>query len=1060
MATLAATTTAELITHLGTAVSGDVITLAGGNYAGLYYNTAKTWSKTNPVIIRALTPANPPVFRAVNTTTSKWLMEIGNVTGLTLDGIVFNGIDYNNGYGFSSQKGLHLKTGCHGITIQNCLFTRLLVGFGVDEGTVKYTDITVRRNEFSQTSMDNLNIFKGIDRYLCEHNWCHNSRIDTAVRVATDDPMGRHHNSGNHPDDHQRGSNGNDLAGSDWIIRNNRFEGNQTFDHYMHGIFLFSERVHKNGVTDEGAFLQNVSITNNYILSGHTNALALCGVHGNVVCSRNVIRQYPGTPNGSTIPDASGALGDWRPRLNIYKGVGTTSQKALVHDNVWAEKDPGAMPGATLAGIDFGTDAANTSNVKSATAFPRGWVNHPYGRYSDTPTDEDAPTAPNAVYTTMGNVYDAGQIVFADGTSQGWSGTIVVTDDDDGHTAVPADMLYQWRSPANGVNSWKPTRVGTPATNAAGSNRYEMRPDFTAPDPAFPEAHRLHARKGGSIVMGDIRVRRKPKNGTIWSAEGTGILSFTTPALGTAPNVSAVTLSNSAYTIGQTVTANFAYTLGTGTFTGLLLEWVLGSTVVSSQTLANGVTTATTTASAAGSLSARVTLSTSVAPASVRSSVAATVTAAPVPPDVTAVTLNKSAYVEGEIATAAPTYTAGNGTGLGITYQWNRNASNIGGATAASYTTTATDVGTDLTCTVTATSSAGSDSFTSAASSVAEANDEPDPLTATEWEIAGVVSAPGLQNRFTAQWRMLITDTAVTGADWTTATVWRPCIQRGVDAQGRKLWELAPSATTGDQSHTVGYDETSAPILVRISTATGTSDATAAGKTFTGPEQPVDPPDDKLPAPLPSDWTLTPTPVSLPGRFAGMIAIGGIIDAAQVQSLEWTGPDSAWRSTSKTGDNTWRMEPLVPGSTEHLVAYGETRTDIRIRYTKTEGTSDASQTKSLSAPTAPTPEIDEGSAVDGILIAGVQVKGCNLVRPSLPGEVTAYIDLADSEYFIVSPLAVPNGAAYLVGSYAGRTVNLTGSSWREKIVPGQSQGVISGVSTDGVPSVSRVFNII
>lgn len=1045
----------SIATTLTNADAGDEIVAAGGNYG--IVNMTSTYTRSPRVVLRAASKTNKP------TITGSIGMYFANVNGLTIDGFLFNNATKSGDQGYPRSGDIAIRLGTQtaishrNVTIRNCHFIGYQRQLEINRGE----DFILEYNRFEETGMDNTRTFSRVDRGRWYRNFFGKPRIDKTryhERVFPANGKNRH------PDNCQWGvplpaKNGNIQAQGwrDLVIEENWME---TWDDYQHNMLILNERwLREDGGNIRDNEYQGVVIRNNRIIAGHSHGLGISG--GDYLVERNWISPFP--PNAWDDIPVNGKPGPDKhdPTIVVQPGCRNT----IIRDNslfraIALQKTDG-VNGGTLSSPTMTNNTVTTTDYNNVP--PPGWVDitNLVGPYATDDPDVSVPAPLESAYVTFGTVYDAGQIQFADGTFQGWSGTVIITDDSTAWRTAPGDIDLQWRAVDEGVSGWKPTRLGTPSTNAANSNRYDIRPDFETPNTAFPDAHRVHARKGGAITMTDVTLRWKPKTSTVYSLESTFNLSFTTPALGTAPNVSAVTLGNSAYTIGQTVTATFAYTLGTGTFSSLLVEWVLGSTVVSSQTLANGITTATTTASSAGSLSARVTLTTSVTPASVRSSTTATVTASPVLPDVTSVILNKSAYVQGEIATATATYTAGNGTGIAVTYQWKRDTVNIGGATSATYTTAALDVGEDLTCTVTATTSAGADSMTSAISSVAAVSGEPDPLAATEWEIAGVVSAPGLQNRFTAQWRMLITDTAVTGADWTTATVWRPCIQRGVDAQGRKLWELAPSATVGDQSHTVGYEETSAPILVRISTSTGTSDPTIAGKTFVGP---AEPPilETELPAPQPSDLVLAAVPTELPGRFTGTLTVAGILVPADIASVQWVPTDGVWRNMVQIQTGVWRMASLDVQGTDHMVEYGPGRIDFRARYITAVGTSLPSETKSLVAPAPATPEIPYGEDIDGLIVSGVAVKAPYVVRPAVPAAPIAFVDPADAAYFVVNLPDLPGGATYLIGIYAGTLTDLTGlgGTWRATLSGNHRQGLLTAVSSAGVNSVSRVFNII
>lgn len=158
--------------------------------------------------------------------------------------------------------------------------------------------------------------------------------------------------------------------------------------------------------------------------------------------------------------------------------------------------------------------------------------------------------------------------------------------------------------------------------------------------------------------------------------------------------------------VGQVLTCTPGTWTGnpTPTFT---YQWQRGTTNIA------GATNATYTAVAADAgqtLRCVVTASNTKGSASANSADTAAVTQAPAntaPPAIT------GTPTEGEVLTVS------NGTWTGsptptYTRQWERNGTDIAGATAATYTLVTADVGTTITCTVTATNSAGNASATSA----------------------------------------------------------------------------------------------------------------------------------------------------------------------------------------------------------------------------------------------------------------------------------------------------------------------------------------------------------
>ena len=1296
-------------------------------------------------------------------------------------------------------------------------------------------------------------------------SWClfHKPKIDNTRYHENVYPAG---GKDRHPDNLQFAVN-QGTAGSQGsrnvTIENCWFE---TWDDYQHNILFLNERWLRvtGGNIRENEF-QNVKVTNCRMLVGHTHAIALSG--GDYALDRIWISPFP--PNNFKHITGESSSTNHEPTISVLSGVTGSIKNCSLTRDIWLSPGSGVnAKNPTLANI---TRSGNVVLKANEATPPTGWVDiegktGPYGGGTATVTK---PGALESAYVTMGKIYDCGQVEFADGTFQAWSGTVIVTDDSLAWDADPSKVEFQWRAVDEGVNSWKPCRVGTPSKNEANSTRYELRSDYetaaAATAAGYPGAHRVHCRKTGSITMEDITLRWRPVGTTTWSDESTFSLSFTTPAAGTSPNVSAVTLNSAAYTVGQTATATATYTVGTGTVTSLVFRFLLGTTAVSTQTVAITATSTSASASfvttAAGSLTCEVTLTTSVLPVSTRTSTAATVSAAATPPAISSVTLDKAAYTVGDIATVAAQYTSGSSTAT-LTYQWKRAGVNISGATASAYTTVVGDVGSALTCTVTATSTVGAVNMTSAGSAVVAAGLEPSPPTETQWEVAGVVSAPNFANRFTAQLRLLIPDASITAVDWvgeplpamdpallataagvsdyryTTATAegsntayhgmtaetvayevwrgnsaydarlltqlrrwlsaggdptgkgglamqydvhaaicimaakltariwaalsasereklqvilegiavgaaysasatsptptqnlvgaqnqpkntpnwrtsaptalyclavfyggygapdiagvlaflagfskatfyarcvalglnnmadtmkarggstglagptnaqvegaldswqfvartgsthwnlsdvmgiwksemefgfigtiasglnsgagvtvgsakrgllmagasglpnagltgqlhqldttdglgqrssmsyairnlfnsidmclafligglydksasnfaavvaridrgmtdfaykhangylsyaqggdsmsedwtptlayvvshnvpvqlglytgvikpflesaaaWRHTVQRGTDAQGRKLWELLGS-NAADQSHTVGYDETSEKIYIRISTANGTSNRTIAGKTFTGPEEPPQLPEE-LPALSASGWDLEPVAApGLVGMFTGSITLTDLVFAATVASVEWSGASGVWRTTTKIGDGVYRMDPGA-GMADHAVAYGHERTDIRVRYTTAAGTSAASATKTLTAPPEPVSAVDPGEEVDGGAVVGEQMTAAELVRPSTPtGELIVSQDPDDASYVTLVMPPLMADAMALVVSYGGRRWEQAGGSTARFLrIPGNGFGLITAVAADGTPSVARYF---
>lgn len=1078
---------------LAASAGGDTILLADEIYDDFTRTTAITRSPR--VTIK---PANKNGVRFKSVNANNAMFQIQGWNGFNIEGLIFDGTDlsytgtdgkkYPNG-GTRAVKSHH----CSNITWRDILIDFLDIGIETGSGGASSTynnNIVHEYCELTRMGMDGLRVYNATNGYTIRKCYLHNFNVNRTIDPATG--KGRHYAGGRHVDGSQGAVQNQDPPSRNLVIEDNYCALLTGSDGYSHGIFYLNDRTNKQGATTGDIFYENMSIQRNYVETGHTNAIAFSGARGTLICRDNCCR----TP-------ANGY--DSLPTINIYRLVGTSASKLQLANNVRG-RDLGKGTNGTL-------DQNNLQYVQvsvaepdivstSPTTFPVGWntlgpvvpggalTARTVGRYAyefGGPPTEVQPTTPTVIgspgtATGHGRVepyYSAGLIDWTgNGTLvQAYSGVLVIPPTSPAWTAAsgaPANLDVQWKRTSH--TNWRNCRIATPPTNAATSMRFEMLPSLSAYNAAFPDAHRDHAVQAGGS-MADVEWRYKPKTGTLWSEKSTYVSGFTAPAAVTPCSVTSAIISNTAFIAGQTATANFDYTLGSGTFTSLKVDWLVNGVIVETDSgLANGTKTATYVCDdGTGQLTYQVTLATSVNSATLTTPVPATIGAALVLPSFTADDLDKGAYTLGDVAVYTFDYNLGNGSFTSLRVEWRRDGALVetdnlaNGVKTASYATAAAGI---LQATAFLTTSAGTASVADTAPVASPAPNAPD---ADDWAFVAVVPAAGFTDRFTAQLQFPIgtnvTESAVIGVGWTAdgGTTWRNCINRGISG-GRTLWELGPSAAIGDQAHTVGFDGVSSGIRIRISTATGTSPASPApGQAFTGPPAPPIEEDDE-PAAADADWLLEITPApGLAGYFTGLIQFAptGAIDDGDIVTLEWAGLDGAWRPTMfvglDDGERTWRLLPLIGGGTEHLVTYGLTLSNVRIRYSTATGISPASTgTKQVTAPMAPPPV--DGPDPDEILMsgaspmvcAGLPVKIAGDIRPGTPPEEILPV-IIEGVISIVLP-SLPTTAVQFIVSYAGRQAAHTeNETWAAAIVPGHWGGLITAFDAQGRPGVSAIF---
>jgi hypothetical protein len=358
--------------------------------------------------------------------------------------------------------------------------------------------------------------FNGAD----DHTWQNNEFID-----ALDDPAT--FSQGIHPDCIQYGSVSTSATVSNITVRDNFFSPNRINCNFY-------------GYDGNDGRFSNITYQRNWIITKDDQGIRL-GAGTNVLVELNRLQ------------DGQGAN-----KVNIRLGEGHPVT-GTVRNNV--------TPRA-IASFN-GDQTTKSGNVVSSSATPTGWATFDvalgiYGPYNQSgggdPTPDTMEDTPGDAF--MFGTYDAGVI----GGVQYFSGLIDIPDTSVAWLADPAGIELEHQDV--GDTNWRPTDIS--ATQPAGTtNRYRMRglggTDFAR---TYGQSHE------------DIQLRWRPANTTVWSAASTFTLLYTapgTPAGG--PDVTSVTLNSAAYTVGQTATVNYDYSLGSGALTQVKVEWKRNGTV-------------------------------------------------------------------------------------------------------------------------------------------------------------------------------------------------------------------------------------------------------------------------------------------------------------------------------------------------------------------------------------------------------------------------------------------------------------------------------------------------
>ena len=163
-------TTNDNYTKIESAKAGDEVVIAPGKYAFRVYLTQQA-SVTNPIVIRALDPANPPVWDFTNTLVESapgsytagdrgrggW--QFSGASGYRISGIVFR----NCRTASFNSAGIRYYNGTTNLYIKDCVFhlddDGLTGGTQESEATVEYCEFNACGNTNASTSSPTHNIY-------------------------------------------------------------------------------------------------------------------------------------------------------------------------------------------------------------------------------------------------------------------------------------------------------------------------------------------------------------------------------------------------------------------------------------------------------------------------------------------------------------------------------------------------------------------------------------------------------------------------------------------------------------------------------------------------------------------------------------------------------------------------------------------------------------------------------------------------------------------------------------------------------------------------------------
>lgn len=262
-------TTAELLAKVKTALAGDVIKVAPGNYLGV---TIRAVNPAGNIAITSADPANPAIFNDLHMSDSSHIsitsidmnvltgstvsfdFQIQNVSNVQFSQVAFTGTGFDP---LVKAPGLQVRDS-ENVTISDCHFTQLVYGLSLIDNTY----ISVTNSTFHEIRTDGI---RGGG----------NSHVYLGYNFFTN----FHPSTENHSDAIQFWTSDTTTSATDFTIIGNVYVRGDTGEH-SHGIFMRDIL---------GIPFENVTIKDNLILGAGYNGLTLDGVASGTVSGNTVV---------------------------------------------------------------------------------------------------------------------------------------------------------------------------------------------------------------------------------------------------------------------------------------------------------------------------------------------------------------------------------------------------------------------------------------------------------------------------------------------------------------------------------------------------------------------------------------------------------------------------------------------------------------------------------------------------------------------------------------------------------------------------------------------------
>lgn len=336
-------TVAQLQAAMIAAKGGDIIEVTGGTKAG-NLTIATAYAKSPRIIVRAQDKANPPVFQGT--------IQLSAWDGITLSGLHFvNPVaDVRDTW---APYAIRMIDNCKNFTIVDCYISDYFGAIDTrdaENAEIAYNTVENYRCDVFRMYQSNINV-------RVHHNKIWKSNVNLTWQK----------DANRHPDGCQLACTSSNAPSNGFTFEDNFVQTLQAGSD-LHGCFMLSERIAKNGDAFPTYAHKNITVRRNFFQGTNCETIAFGAVQG-VTVEQNKMLRAPG----------SATTDFYTPQ--VYFIDACPNDNVVIRNNAWPliggqtvlKYGPGESD-KDSNGVALNSKVTKSGNIDVATGDPAGWA--------------------------------------------------------------------------------------------------------------------------------------------------------------------------------------------------------------------------------------------------------------------------------------------------------------------------------------------------------------------------------------------------------------------------------------------------------------------------------------------------------------------------------------------------------------------------------------------------------------------------------------------------------------------------------------------------------------